>query len=74
MRRKANVQFQSIPLKSLEEIMTPKAISHTQSNVKIKQHPNMKEMSKEELMAQHMKEKQQRSFPSILEVKPKKYV
>ena len=63
MRRKANVQFQSIPLKNLEEIMTPKAISHTQSNAKIKQHPNMKEMSIEELMAQHMKEKTTKEFP-----------
>ena len=28
---KANVQFQSIPLKRLEETITPKATSHTQS-------------------------------------------
>ena len=42
---RASIQFQSIPLKSLEETMTPKAISHTQFNVKIEQHPHMKEMS-----------------------------
>ena len=69
---KAKVEFRSIPLKSLEEIMTPRSISHTQSKLKIEQHPNTKEMSIEELNAQHMKEKQQRSFPSILEVKSKK--
>ena len=77
---KANVQFQSIPLKSLEETMTPKAISHTQSNIKIEQHPHMKEMSIGELVAQHINEEkkmakmpskgQQRSFPTILEVSP----
>ena len=32
---KANVQYQSIPPKSSEETMTPKAISHTQSDVKM---------------------------------------
>ena len=48
---RANIQFQSIPLKILEEMMTPKAISHTQSDVKIEQHPHMKEMSIGELMA-----------------------
>ena len=32
----------------------------------------MKKMSIEELMTQHRNEEQQRSFPSILEVKPKK--
>ena len=48
---KAKVQFQSIPLKSLEETMTPRAIFNTQSKLKIEQNPNMKEMSIEELMA-----------------------
>ena len=52
--------------------MTLRSISHTQSELKIEQHPNVKEMSIEELMAQHMKEEQQRSFPSILKVKPEK--
>ena len=46
--------------------MTPKAISHIQSELKIGQHPNMKEISIEELMAQHMKDEQHRSFPSII--------
>ena len=32
---KAKVQFQFIPLKSLEKTMTPRAISHTQSELKI---------------------------------------
>ena len=32
---KANVQFQSIQLKSLEETRTLKATSHTQSEIKI---------------------------------------
>ena len=36
--------------------MTPKSISHTQSGVKIEQHPHMREMSIEELVAQHMNE------------------
>ena len=36
--------------------MTPKAISHTQSDVKIEQHPHMREMSIGELVAQHMNE------------------
>ena len=40
---KANVQFQSIPLKSLEETITPKATSHTQSEIKIEQHSQRKE-------------------------------
>ena len=40
---KANVQFQSIPLKSLEETITPKTTSHTQSVIKIEQHPQRKE-------------------------------
>ena len=48
---KAKVQFQLLPLKILEETMTPMSISHTQSELKIKQHPNMKEMGIEELMA-----------------------
>ena len=69
---KAKVQFQSIPLKSSKETMTQRAISHIQSELKIEQHPNMKEISIEEVMAQHMKEEQQRSFPSILKVKPEK--
>ena len=78
--KKANVQVQSIPLKSLEETMTPKAISHTQSNIKIEQHPHRKEMSIGELVAQHINEEkkmakmlskgQQRSLPTILEVSP----
>ena len=53
---KANVQFQSIPLKSLEETMTPQATSHTQPVIKIEQPPHMKDMSIEELMAQHINE------------------
>ena len=47
---KAKVQFQSIPLKSSEETMTPRAISDIQFELKIEQHPNMKETSIEELM------------------------
>ena len=69
---RANIQFQSIPLKSLEETITPKAISYAQSELEIEQYPNVKEMSIEELMAQDKKEEQQRSFPSILEVKSEK--
>ena len=65
---KANVQFQSIPLKSLEETMTPKAISYTRSKMKKEQHPHRKEMSIGELMAQHMNEGQQESLPTILKV------
>ena len=49
---KANVQFQSLPLKSLEETMTPQATSHTQAVIEIEQPPDMKDMSIEELMAQ----------------------
>ena len=71
-KTKAKVQFQSIPLKSSEDTMTPRAISHIESELKIEQHLNMKEMSIEELMAQHMKKEEQMSFPSILEVKPEK--
>ena len=77
---KVNVQFQRIPLKSLEETMTPKAICNTQSDVKIEQRPHMREMSIGEILAQQMnKEKkmpkmsskgQQRSLPAILEVSP----
>ena len=52
----ANVQFQSIPLKSLEETMTPKAASHTQAVIEIEQPTRMKDMSIEEIMAQHMNE------------------
>ena len=52
--------------------MTLRAISQIQSELKKEQHLNMKEMSIEELMAQHMKEDQQSSFPSILKVKPEK--
>ena len=69
---KASVQFQSIPLKSLEETITPKATSHTQSEIKIEQHPQRKELSIEELMAQYMKKEQQRSFPTNLDEKPEK--
>ena len=69
---KANVQFQSIPLKSLEETITPKATSHTQLKIKIEQHPQMKELSIVELMVQYMKKKQQRSFPTNLDEKPEK--
>ena len=58
---KANVHIQPIPLKSLEEAMTPKAISHTQSNMKIEQNPHRKEMSIRELMAQHMNEEKKRA-------------
>ena len=57
---KANVHIQPIPLKSLEEAMTPKAISYTQSDMKIEQHPHRKEMSIKELMAQHMNEEKKR--------------
>ena len=53
---KANVHIQPIPLKILEEAMTPKAISHTQSDMKIEQHSHRKEMSIRELMAQYMNE------------------
>ena len=54
--------------------MTPKATSHTQVVTEIEKLPHMKDMSIEELMAQHMNEEQQRSLPNILEVKPKKDV
>ena len=52
--------------------MTPKATSHTQAMTKIEQPPHMKDISIEELMAQHMNDEQQRSLPNILEVKPEK--
>ena len=75
---KANVQFQSIPLRSLEETMTPKAISNTKYDIKIEQHPHWKEMSIRELMVHQMNEekkmaemsfeKEQRRLPTILEV------
>ena len=68
---KANIQFQSKTLKSLEETITPKATSHTQSEIKIEQRPQRKELSMEELMAQYMKE-QQRSFPTNLDEKSEK--
>ena len=42
---KANVQFQSIPLMSLEKRITPKATSHTQSEIKIEQHHQRKVMN-----------------------------
>ena len=69
---KANVQFKSIPLKSLEETITLKATSHTQSEIKREQNPQRKEFRIEELVAQYMKKEQQRSFPSNLDEKPKK--
>ena len=47
---KVNVQFQSIPLKIFEETINPKATSHAQSEIKIEQHPQRKELSIEELM------------------------
>ena len=69
---KVNVQFQSIPLKSLKETITPKATSHTQFEIKIEQHPQRKKLSIEELIAQYMKKKQQRSFPTNLDEKSEK--
>ena len=69
---KAIVQFQSMPLKNVEETITPKATSHIQSKIKIEQHPQRKELSIEELMAQYMKKEQQRSFPTNLDEKPEK--
>ena len=69
---KANVQFQSIPFKRLEETMTPKATSHTRALTGIDQPLHMNDMSIEELMAQHMNKEQQRSLPNILEVKSDK--
>ena len=48
---RANVQFQSMPLESLEETMLLKATSHIQSKNEIEQHPRMKELSVGELMA-----------------------
>ena len=69
---KANAQFKSIPLKSLEKTMTLKATSHTQVVTKIEQPPHLKDMSIEELVAQYMNEEQQRSLPNILKVKPEK--
>ena len=71
-KRKAIVKFQTIPPKSLEETIIPKATSHTQSEIKIEQHQQMKELSIEELMSQYMKKEQQRSFPTNLDEKPKK--
>ena len=69
---KANVQFRSMPLKSLEETIAPKATSHIQSEIKIEQHPQRKKLSIEELMAQYMKKEQQKSFPTNLDEKPEK--
>ena len=71
-KTKANVQFQSIPLKSLEETITPKATSHTQFEIMIEQHPQRKELNIEELMVQYMKKEQERSFLTNLDEKPKK--
>ena len=78
---RVNVQFRSIPLKILEETMTLKVISHTQFDVKIEQHPHMKELSVGELMAHHMNEekkiakmsveRQQRSLATILKASSK---
>ena len=56
---RAIIQFQSIPLKSSKETMNPKVISHTQSDVKIEQHPHMKESSIGELMDQHVNEEKE---------------
>ena len=64
---KANVQCQSIPLKRLEETITPKATSHPLSKIKIEQ--QRKELSIEEL---YMKKEQQRSFPTNLDEKLEK--
>ena len=69
---KANVQFQSIPLKNLEETITPKATSHTQSEIMIEQHPQRKELSIKELMVQYMKKEQERSFLANLDEKLEK--
>ena len=62
--------------------MTLKAISQTLSDIEIKQHPHMKEMSIGELVAQHMNDEkkmakmfskgQQRSLPTIIKVSPEK--
>ena len=64
--------------------MTPKAISHTQFDVKIEQYPHTKEMSIGELMVQHMNEEremtkmsskgQQRNLSTSLEVSPEEEI
>ena len=44
-----------------EETRTPKAIYHTQFELKIEQHSHVKKMSIGELMAQHMNEEIKRA-------------
>ena len=73
-----NVQIQPIQQESLEEEMTPMAISYTQSTIKEEQPLQEKGMSVQELVAKHMNkgkdmvnmsfEGQHESFPSILDV------
>ena len=75
---RVNVQIQPIPLKSLEKEITPRATSHTQLEIKIKQPPLDKGMSIKELVSKHMNEVknmvemssegQHESLPNILEV------
>ena len=56
-----NLKIQSKQIKRLEEKMTLKTIPHTQSVTEIEQHPQMKELSIAELMAQHMNEEKQKA-------------
>ena len=53
---KADVQFQCIPLNSLEETMIPKAISYSQSTIKKEQPLKEKGISVQELVAKYMNE------------------
>ena len=75
---KFNAQIQLIPLKRLEENMTPMVTSCTQSTIEREQPLQEKGMSIQELVAKYMNEnenmtemsfkRQQESFPSTLEV------
>ena len=51
-----NIQIQHIPLKCLEEDMTPKATSYTQLGLEKEQLQKEKGMSIQELVAKHMNE------------------
>ena len=55
-KRRINVQITLVPLKRLDEEMTPRATSCTQLGIELKQPPQEKGKSKQELVAKHMNE------------------
>ena len=55
-KTRINVQIQPVPLKRLDEEMTPRATSCAHLGISIEQPPQEKGMSIQELVAKHMNE------------------